>query len=423
MKNKMESLLIGCIADDFTGGSDAASFLRKAGLRTVLLSEIGLYENLKALRPEAIVIALKSRSVAAEKAVQQTIEAAAWLLEAGAQHLYFKYCSTFDSTPAGNIGPVTDALLELTNAPYTVLCPSLPANGQTVRNGILYVHGVPLAESSMRHHPINPMLKSDLSQLMAEQSRYPCVILRKEQPGNPEVYGLANGRFTVVPTYETDADGQRIAAQFGHLPLLTGGSSLLEHLGRQYKAEAFEEASTPDGISAVDETMPRLLLAGSCSAITQKQVQTYLRAGGTAVFIDPAKLLSGQQTEEHLQQAIANAQGDILLYSTTTPERVMQYQAAGAEQVSALLEGLMGRLAAYGKALGVQRIVVAGGETSGAVVKALHTKLYRIGKDAAAGVPELWSLDQPGLALVLKSGNFGDETFFLTALTHPHRGN
>lgn len=425
MRKKMASLWIGCIADDFTGGSDAASFLRKAGLRTVLLNGIGTCEGLDVIHPEAIVVALKSRSIAAEDAVAQTSEAARWLLEMGARHLYFKYCSTFDSTPAGNIGPVTDALLELTDARYTVLCPSLPVNGRTVRDGILYVDGVPLAESPMRYHPTNPMMKSDLSQLMEEQSRYPCVVLREAQMKDLEEICPVKGRFTIVPPYETDADGQRIAAQFGHLPLLTGGSGLLEHLGRLYKAEKPSGEPGPEEMPGPGETMPRLLLAGSCSAMTQKQVQTYLDLGGTAVRIEPDKLLSGQQTEADLQRAISDAQGDILLYSTTEPKQVKQYQAAGAERVSALLESLMGRLAVYGKEHGFRRIVVAGGETSGAVTQALHAKAYRIGKDAAPGVPEMWPIDQPGLGLVLKSGNFGDESFLLTALTNesPIRGS
>ena len=174
MNQRKRQLLIGCIADDFTGGSDAASFLRKVGLRALLLD--GATADAMAvedLRPEAVVVALKSRSVPAEQAVAQSLEAAAWLLRHGARQLYFKYCSTFDSTPAGNIGPVTDALLELTGSRYTVLCPSLPINGRTVRDGILYVNGVPLAESSMRHHPLNPMTKSALSGASADKAGAP----------------------------------------------------------------------------------------------------------------------------------------------------------------------------------------------------------------------------------------------------------
>ena len=420
MNQRKRQLLIGCIADDFTGGSDAASFLRKVGLRTLLLD--GATADAMAvedLRPEAVVVALKSRSVPAEQAVAQSLEAAAWLLRHGARQLYFKYCSTFDSTPAGNIGPVTDALLELTGSRYTVLCPSLPINGRTVRDGILYVNGVPLADSSMRHHPLNPMTKSALAELMESQSRYPCFPLTRQQmqSRDPVVRCPSQGRFTVVPPYADDEEGRQIAEKFGDLPLLTGGSGLLEHLGRRARKRAAvppEEKSAP-----AQGDLPRLLLSGSCSEMTQKQVCAYLQSGGAALRIEPDKLLSGEQTEEMLCRAVGAAQADILLYSTAPPSQVDRYQRAGAERVSALLEGLMGRLAVHGRVRGFRRIVVAGGETSGAVVQALGLRAYRVGKDAAPGVPELWPIHQPDLGLVLKSGNFGDENFFLTALKPP----
>lgn len=416
---KLNSLLIGCVADDFTGGSDAASFLRQAGLRTVLLNGTGDWECVEALRPDAIVIALKSRSIPAELAVSQTLKAAKWLLECGAAHLYFKYCSTFDSTPKGNIGPVTDALMELTGSKYTVLCPSLPVNGRTVKNGILYVNGMPLAESPMRNHPINPMTKSDISVLMAEQSHYPCFILRENQMDMDMVQKEHAGEkhFTIVPSYSTDADGACIAEKFGHLPLLTGGSGLLEHLGRLYNSKQ-NVAHEPSARHTAPKGLPRLLLSGSCSAMTQKQVEVYLAQGRNAVRIEPDKLLSGKQSEEELRQAISMANEDILLYSTADSKQVQAYQRMGLEQVSALLETLMGRLAVYGRECGYQRIVVAGGETSGAVIKALNTEAFQIGEDVAPGVPELWPVNQPGLGLVLKSGNFGDENFFLTALAN-----
>jgi uncharacterized protein YgbK (DUF1537 family) len=209
----LDSLCIGCIADDFTGGSDAASFLRKAGLRTILLNGNRDWEKLEALRPQAVVIALKSRSVSPELTVSQSLEAANGLLKCGAAHLYFKYCPTFDSTLQGNIGPVTNALLGLTESRYTLLCPSLPINGRTVKDGVLYVHGVPLAESSLRNHPITPMTESDISVLMGKQSRCPCFVLSKDKLGDAAVLNRCSGsdRFTVVPFYVSDEDRARIA--------------------------------------------------------------------------------------------------------------------------------------------------------------------------------------------------------------------
>jgi len=255
------------------------------------------------------------------------------------------------------------------------------------------------------------MTKSDLSQLMEEQSGYPCVVLHPEDmlAEAPSADCQTAGRYTVVPPYETDADGRVIAEKFGHLPLLTGGSGLLEHLARLRCTGRPAEYGRRRGCTG----LPRLLLAGSCSAVTQKQVQTYIEHGEAALRIQPDLLLSGRQTEDELRQAVAEAKGDLLLYSTASPEQVKKYQAAGASTVSALLEGLMGRLAVYGRDCGFRRIVAAGGETSGAVTRALGTHVYRIGKDVAPGVPEMWPVERENLGLVLKSGNFGDEDFFL----------
>lgn len=406
-------LMIGCVADDFTGGSDAASFLRRAGLRTVLVDGAGGLDVLKTLQAEAAVVALKSRSIPAAEAVSQTLAAARELLALGAGQLYFKYCSTFDSTPRGNIGPVTDALMELTESRYTLLCPSLPVNGRTVRGGVLYVNGVPLAESPMRDHPVNPMTLSEIPALMEAQSRWPCLAL-----GEPETWDGALAaalarypRFTLAPPYETDEDGAGIARVFGGLPLLTGGSGLLEHLGRRLGGSRREEPPRP-----ACPGLPRLLLAGSCSAMTRRQVAAYLAQGKAAVRIEPDKLLQGSQTEAALRRAVQTAGGDLLLYSTASPEQVRHAQRRGAEAVSGLLEPLMGRLAVYGLEAGFRRIIVAGGETSGAVIRALDARAFHIGEDAAPGVPELRPVDRPELCLALKSGNFGDEDFFLSAL-------
>lgn len=417
------SLWIGCIADDFTGGSDAASFLRRAGLEVILIDGDALKEGPSVPPADALVIALKSRALPAAEAVAQSLEAAAWLLDRGARQLYFKYCSTFDSTPRGNIGPVTDALLELLGERYTVLCPSLPVNGRTVRDGVLYVNGVPLAESPMKDHPLNPMRKSDVTALMEEQSAYPCVMLTRERlsTGDP-VRGLeTGGRFTVVPTYETEEDGEKIAEAFAHLRLLTGGSGLLAHLGARH-AGGLRDPEAPGG-PGEEADAPRLLLAGSCSDMTQRQVRRYLEQGGRAVRIRPDRLLSGEQTAEALEREIAaagEAGEDILLYSTAgAAERELYRDACGAG-LSALLEALMGRLAAYGRARGFKRLIAAGGETSGALAKALGFRAYRVGREAAPGVPELRPVGDEALRLLLKSGNFGGEDFFLFALRPGH---
>ena len=227
-------MYFGCIADDFTGASDAASFLQKGGMRVVLVNGVprepgkgGLAEAV-----DGVVIALKSRALPPGEAVDQTLVAARWLREAGAEQIYVKYCSTFDSTEKGNIGPVCDRLLEWTGQRFTLLCPSLPANGRTVKNGILYVNGTPLAESPMSRHPVNPMKKSRIRDLMEGQSRYPCYETGAGCGGVAE--GELPEHYYLVPDYETQKDGQAIARRFGDLGLLTGGSGLCEALAEYH---------------------------------------------------------------------------------------------------------------------------------------------------------------------------------------------
>ena len=414
----MSACLIGCIADDFTGGSDAASFLKKGGLRTLLINGNG-YEGYRLKEgDEAAVIALKTRSVFPEKAVSETVAAARWFLNQGVEQIYFKYCSTFDSTDRGNIGPVTDALMELLHAPYTILCPALPVNGRTVTDGVLYINGVPLAESPMRSHPLNPMLRSAVAELMAPQSKYPCAALPREllNRGEEEVAAYLRDRLggaehgTLVVDYDAEEQGERLAALFGGLPLLTGGSGLLRYLAERCSAGKVRERESRQAPSR----RPRLLLAGSCSEMTRKQISAYLTAGKRAIRIFPEKLLSGEQSEEELKDAVRNTEEDLLLYSTA-PQEERSLRLEGRD-VPAMLEALMGTLALCGQEAGYERIVVAGGETSGAAVQSLGDTVFEIGRDVAPGVPELRPVNRPTLRLVLKSGNFGDEEFFLKAL-------
>lgn len=170
-----EKLLLGCVADDFTGGSDAASHLAAGGLNTILCNGVPAPGFVPPEGCEAVVIALKSRTQETESAVADSMKAARWLAEQGAEQLYVKYCSTFDSRPCGNIGPIVDAILEAFNVPGTVLCPALPSNGRVVRDGILYVNGVPLAESPMKDHPLTPMWESRVAKLMEPQGKYACL--------------------------------------------------------------------------------------------------------------------------------------------------------------------------------------------------------------------------------------------------------
>ena len=414
-------LYLGCIADDFTGAGDAASFIRKSGLKTVYLNGDKLSDYTPAADVEALVIALKCRSIPAREAVAQVCEAANWLLKQGAQQLYYKYCSTFDSTSEGNIGPVTDALMELCGADCTVLCPALPVNGRTVRGGILYVNGVPLADSPMRFHPLNPMTESEVTRLMEMQSRYPSYAVTLEELYGDETAMLKHlealkaksERCTLAVDYCEDRDGEQIVRLFGKLPLLTGGSGLLEHLGRRWRqaaggGEAAEAAPLSGGA--------RLLLAGSCSEMTRRQVRCFVENGGRAIKLEPLQLLDGTQTVEALCGELAAAKGDIMFYSSDDADQVQRNQQQGAELVSGVLEDSMGRLAAFAVEQGCDRVVVAGGETSGRVMLALGYDAYEILEDVAPGVPRMVPVEKPELSLALKSGNFGGEDFFLTAL-------
>ena len=410
------SILIGCVADDFTGAGDVASFLAAGGLRTVLTNGIPA-EMPEVSGVQALVIALKSRSQEPSLAVRDSLQAMDWLREHGAQRLYFKYCSTFDSTPRGNIGPVTDAVLERYGFPYTILCPSLLVNRRAVRDGILYVNGVPLAESPMKDHPLNPMWASDLCELMKPQGKYPCFKLSAELYAHPDrvsslvkSYQAQYPHFYLAVDYYEEAHGPQLARLFGDLPFLTGGSGLPEELAR-YLCPC---PSAPLAVGSQSNAMPRLILAGSCSVATRQQVKNWLDGGGKGILVSPAKLASGEQSVESLwqqMQAYWPAQ-DLLVCSVGSagmPEPAGEGEAARLEQT-------MAQLACRAVDAGCRRLICAGGETSGAITQALGYAAFYIGKSVAPGVPVMQPADCPELQLVLKSGNFGGPDFFETAL-------
>ena len=435
-------MYFGCIADDFTGASDAASFLQKGGMRVVLVNGVprnpgkgGLAEGV-----DGVVIALKSRALPPGEAVDQTLLAARWLREAGAEQMYVKYCSTFDSTEKGNIGPVCDRLLEWTGQRFTLLCPSLPANGRTVKKGILYVDGTPLAESPMSRHPVNPMKKSRIRDLMESQSRYPCYETGAGCAGAAE--GELPEHYYLVPDYETRKDGQTIAGKFGDLGLLTGGSGLCEALaeylvekrgGRERQGDSNRERQEnqevsrgrqenqgdsrgwpEDGTATGREQKKLLILAGSCSAATRRQIEAWKQAGGSCLRIDPRQLLEDFSVLEQAKRRIREMEGELLVYSAPAAggEAGEESQAAGQGELSAVLDRAFSGLALYGRSCGCKRLVVAGGETSGAVTRALGYQAFYVRDSIAPGVPALVPAEDRSMALVLKSGNFGGERFF-----------
>ncbi len=414
-------ILIGCIADDFTGAGDAASFLREGGLRTLLLGGIPA-EAVDAGRFQAVVIALKTRTMLRCEAVRMSLEAADWLTARGAAQLYFKYCSTFDSTREGNIGPVVDALLERTGQRGVLLCPSLPVNRRTVRLGRLYVDGIPLDESSMKNHPLTPMWDSRIPVLMREQGRYPCVVLEREAlrgtaaevRGQAEKLAEGSGHFYIVPDYETDEDAGLIVGAFGDDRLFTGGSGLLKELAKKWAGERRRDVLPGGSRPGRKRT---LLLAGSCSAMTLKQIAWYQRLGLAAVKIRPEDVLEGKWDERHIREALeAAGDGPALFYSSDLPEAVDRAVALGGRGVSGEFEAVFARLAALAYAQGFRNFIVAGGETSGAAAQALGFHAFEIGDSAAPGVPVLVPVHAPDVRLILKSGNFGAEDFLEKAI-------
>jgi uncharacterized protein YgbK (DUF1537 family) len=417
-------MLLGCIADDFTGATDLASMLVQAGMRTV--QTIGVpSDRLPARGADAVVVALKSRTIPAAQAVAQSLAALAWLRAEGARQFYFKYCSTFDSTEHGNIGPVADALLQALGADFTVVCPAFPANARTIYRGHLFVGDVLLSDSPMRHHPLTPMTDSNLVRVLARQTARKVGLVPfadvSEGPGRirSAFERLRAGAVTyAVCDALTDADLLALGEACADLPLVTGGSGAALGLPQNFVRRgwlahnATAGALPPVGGGAA-------VLAGSCSEATRRQVEA-MAAKQRAVAIDP---LCAGDAETIAARALAAAAADLdagrvaLFYSSAEPQAVQVVQSRlGAEGAAALVEEVFARLAVALIERGVRRLVVAGGETSGAVVQALGVQALAIGPQIDPGVPWTLSVGAPGVALALKSGNFGGEDFFHKAL-------
>lgn len=409
-------ILLGCVADDFTGASDAASFLQKAGMHPVLVNEVP--ESMEVPRnADAVVVALKSRTAPKEEAVEETMRAVKWLDSLGAEKFYFKYCSTFDSTKEGNIGPVSDAVMEYFHQPYTILCPALPVNGRTVKGGYLYVCGVPLSESPMKDHPLTPMRDSRIKNLIEAQSKYQAVELPRDLVNEEELKGFLKEEekkaehFYVIPDYVDDKDGERIVKLFGNMKFLTGGSGILEFLGTYLSDKTGRIAALERNDS------PGVVFAGSCSVATLGQIEDYQSRGHASLKIDPLSLLSGQQTKEEIAEFVqAHSDDEVLIYSSDTADQIKEIQKMGREKIAGLIEKTLSGVAAVLAEKGYGRIVVAGGETSGAVTKELGYDAFEIGPSVAPGVPIMTPLKNRNMKLVLKSGNFGQKDFFARAL-------
>ena len=416
------SVSLGCIADDFTGATDLANNLVRAGMRVVQV--IGVPEAGAPAPPDAdaVVVALKSRTAPVERAVSESLAAASWLRTQGARQLYFKVCSTFDSTPQGNIGPVAEALAALTGASIVPVTPAFPENGRTVFMGHLFVGEQLLSDSPMRQHPLTPMTDASLVRVLQAQLRRgrAGLVARRHVAAGAEAVTAqlaslrAEGVTMAVVDAVDDADLHVLAEAAQALPLVVAGSGLAIGLPRWHVAMPCQHAAAlppAQGASAV--------VAGSCSAATQAQVAHFVAAGGEAFAIDPLLALAGRDlvTEALSWAGPRLSRRPVLVYATAPAESVRAVQARlGADAAGALVEDILARVARGLVARGVARLVVAGGETSGACVQALGVTQLRIGPQIEPGVPWCHAVrGSDGLHLALKSGNFGGVDFFSRA--------
>jgi uncharacterized protein YgbK (DUF1537 family) len=416
-------LKLGCIADDFTGATDLANNLVRSGMRVV--QTIGVPDAPLAADVDAVVVALKSRTIPAAEAIAQSLQALQWLQAQGAQQIYFKYCSTFDSTPEGNIGPVTEALMNALDTDFTIATPAFPDNGRTVFKGYLFAGNVLLNESGMQNHPLTPMQDANLVRVMQAQTKRPVGLIDYKTVAQGEaairvriVELRSQGVGVAVVDATSNADLLLLGPALKDMPLVTAGSGVAIGLPGNFGLKPSVQASqlpAACGLQAV--------VSGSCSLATNAQVAHFKSTGRPAMAIAPASLLNGQ-SDAVVQQVLAWAApllkgGPVLVYSTAAPDAVKAVQAKlGVAEAGALVEHALGSVARGLVDLGVQQLVVAGGETAGACVQALGIAQLQIGPQIDPGVPWCHAPSaQGGVHIALKSGNFGTDDFFSKAFT------
>ena len=417
-------MILGCIADDLTGATDLSLMLTQEGLRTVQCTGVPS-ADLDLAGIDALVIALKSRSIPAPDAVAQSIAAAHGLRAMGARRLLFKYCSTFDSTDDGNIGPVTEALLGLVGGDRTIACPAFPRAGRTIYAGQLFVNGVPLSESPMKDHPLNPMHDSDLRRVLGRQTRLPVgsVSFADVEEGPDGVVRALErevraGRPVAIVDALTDRHLRDIGAAVAGLPLVTGGSGIAMGLPTAYLAAGLIDALTPPPRTMAAPPGRAAILAGSCSAATRGQVAVAIRDGMVAFQLHADQLADGRQSVSDVLAWVDRQTGQqpIMIYSSADPDVVRDTQGRlGRAVAGTMVEDAIAQSALGLQQRGFTRLLVAGGETSGAVVHALGAEALAIGPEIDPGVPWTRTLDEAPMALALKSGNFGTPDFFLKA--------
>ncbi len=424
----MKELFLGCIADDFTGATDLANNLVRAGMRVVQM--IGVPGGALDADADAVVVTLKSRTLPKNEAIAQSLDALRWLQAQDAQQIYFKYCSTFDSTPRGNIGPVTEALMDalagLEGADFTIATPAFPDNQRTVFKGHLFVGDVLLTESGMQNHPLTPMTDSNLVRVLQAQCRRKVglidynVVAQGESAIRARIDELRaqDVGLAIVDAISND-DLLRLGPALKGMPLVTAGSGVAIGL-----AANFGIAPSTNSSALPATTGLKAIVSGSCSLATNRQVRRFIETGNPAFGIDALQIAAGVDVTA---QALAWAapllsQGPVLIYSTADSNAVKTVQGKlGVQQAGTMLEGTLAAVARGLVELGVRQLVVAGGETAGACVQSLNITQMKIGPQIDPGVPWCYAHTHAApsvdLHLALKSGNFGADDFFTKAFS------
>ncbi|MDJ0885219.1 MAG: four-carbon acid sugar kinase family protein [Desulfobacterales bacterium] len=418
--------VLGCIADDITGATDLALMLGRNGMPVMQFIGCPAADTPWPEEAAAVVVALKSRTAPVAEAIADSLAACRWLQACGVRQFFFKYCSTFDSTTEGNIGPVAAALREATGGGSTIFCPAFPVNQRTVYQGHLFVGDRLLSASSMRNHPLTPMKDNDLVRFLGrqlpEESQVGLVGYEIVRQGAAQIRAeLARldgeGIHYVVVDALDDRHLARIAEACDGMRLLTGGSALALGLPANYRAAGWLPETT--GLVEIgSQPGPAAVLSGSCSVATREQVAT-MAAVFPALRVDPLRLADGRQQPAELVAWATEKmqQGPVLVYASASPEAVAEAQTRlGSARAGDLVEAALAAVAAGLYREGLKQLIVAGGETSGAVLKALNIQSLRIGPEIEPGVPWTVSAVPAGLVLALKSGNFGRPDFFLRAM-------
>ena len=417
--------LLGCVADDMTGATDLANNLVGAGMSVIQFFAIPTVEEMSRSPADAIVVALKTRSIEPADAASQSVEAVKVLQQAGCQRFIFKYCSTFDSTDHGNIGPVAEAIMNFLGEPQTIYCPAFPRAGRTVYQGHLFVGHALLNESGMQNHPINPMNDANLVRVLTRQTTRPVGLVDHARLGSAETISNAlavlqeSGIAHVITDTCDEVDLKTIAESASKLRLITGGSGIASYLPEFYRQQEMLQpfVHQPTLPTAVGRS---LILSGSCSTATNRQVAVAARMYDVWP-VDVARVVEDFDRE---QSSVANwirnsdPARPLMVYSTANAQSVREtQQELGSCKAADTVERFFGSIARQAvQQFDVRRLIVAGGETSGAVVQAIDVDAIRIGPEICTGVPWTETIGDPSIALALKSGNFGDDEFFIRAL-------